>query len=100
MKIYRIEKIMHSGRKGIRLETVTSEKYEGMIGSIVYIDDLDFVKPFQKLHMIIKGHPKYNYWDTTEVINIVCNPSDKKYLCETINTIYVFKQLEWEDKSC
>ena len=94
MKKYRIEKILHSGRKGIRFEPVIESKYDGLIGSIVEIEDLYSVEEFQTLHMIIKNHPQYDWWDTTEVLGLAYDSFKKEYFCETINTIYVFKEID------
>lgn len=91
MTKYEIVNIVHSGRKGIRGEKVTQKKYEDLIGCIAYID-IDSVKPFQSVHMILKGHPEYDWWDTSVLIAWCTN--DKEMYLETANSIYKFREID------
>lgn len=93
MSKYKIIDIVHSGRKGIRGTKVTQSKYENMIGCIAYID-IDNIKPFQSVHMILKGHPEYDWWDTSVLISYEINWYTNKISLETANTIYLFEKIE------
>lgn len=90
MNKYKIIDIVHSGRKGIRGEKVTQSKYENMIGCIAYID-IDSVKPFQSVHMILKGHPDYDWWDTSVLLSFSLHKGHMEI--ETANSIYVFEEV-------
>ena len=94
-KKYKILKILHNGRKGIRGNPVTDIKYDGLINADVYIENLDDIVKFQCLHINIIGHSTYNWWDTTEVITMSYNPINRKYYIETINTIYILQELDY-----
>lgn len=94
MREYKILEILHSGRKGIRLDPVTEEKYNGMVDNIVRINKLENVKEFESIRMYIKHHPLYDFWDTSAIIGLSYSLSEHKYYLETINTIYVLQELE------
>lgn len=90
MNKYKIIDIVHSGRKGIRGEKVTQSKYEALVGCIAYID-LDAIKPFQSVHMILKGHPDYDWWDTSVLLSFSLHEGYMEI--ETANSIYVFEEV-------
>ena len=92
MSKYKIIDIVHSGRKGIRGEKVTQSKYENMIGCIVYID-IDNIKPFRSVHMMLKGHPEYDWWDTSVLISYHTDSYDR-LLFETVNSIYILEKID------
>lgn len=92
MNKYKIIDIVHNGRKGIRGEKVTQSKYENMIGCIAYID-IDNIKPFKSVHMILKGHPEYDLWDTSVLISYHTDSYDR-LLFETVNSIYILEKID------
>lgn len=92
MSKYKIIDIVHSGRKGIRGTKVTQSKYENMIGCIAYID-IDNIKPFQSVHMILKGHPEYDLWDTSVLISYHTD-SYNRLSFETVNSIYILEKID------
>lgn len=91
MNKYKIINIVHSGRKGIRGEKVTQSKYENMIGCIAYID-IDSIKPFHSIHMMLKGHPDYDWWDTSVLIAYHTDLNNRM-LFETVNSIYILEEI-------
>lgn len=93
MSKYKIIDIVHSGRKGTRGTKVTQSKYENMIGCIAYID-IDNIKPFKSVRMILKGHPEYDLWDTSVLISCEVNWRINKISLETANTIYLLEKIE------
>ena len=93
MAKYKIIDIVHSGRKGIRGTKVTQSKYENMIGCIAYID-IDNIELFQSVHMILKGHPEYDWWDTSVLISYEINWRINKISLETANSIYILEKIE------
>lgn len=92
MTKYKIIDIVHSGRKGIRGEKVNKLKYEALIGCIAYID-VDSIKLFQNVHMILKGHPNCDWWDTSVLISYEVNWYTNKISLETANTIYLLEKI-------
>lgn len=92
-KKYKIMTILHSGRKNTRYTMVNNEKYDGLIGCIVICKDLHSLKPYECLKMKIKDVLFYRTWETTSVICLYQNV-DTYYYCETINSIYVLKELD------
>ena len=96
MTRYKIIKIEHSGRRGIRGEPVTDEKYDGLVNSIFYlkgIDVLEQCEQFSMLHMIfIETSSYYNDWRTSEVLQIIRH-FDDLYEVETVNTIYYLMRM-------
>lgn len=90
MTKYKIIDIVHSGRKGIRGEKITKPKYEALVECIAYID-IDSIKPFQNVHMILKGHPNYDWWDTSALITFSLEQNYIKF--ETVNSIYILEEI-------
>ena len=91
-KVYVITDIVHSGRKGIRGERVTEEKYVGLIGIRVNLD-IDNIQPYKTIKMnLLDHHPYYNWWTTSIVIASIAE--DDKVEIETANTIY--RLTEWK----
>lgn len=93
MSKYKIIDIVHSGRKGTRGTKVTQSKYENMVGCIAYID-IDNIKLFKSVHMILKGHPEYNLWDTSVLISCEVNWRINEISLETTNSIYILEKIE------
>lgn len=91
MNEYKIIDIVHSGRKGIRGTKVTQSKYENMVGCIAYID-VDNVKLLRSVHMILKGHPEYDWWETSVLISCEINQNTNRILLETVNSIYILEK--------
>lgn len=93
---YKITKIVHSGRKGIRGEPVQDEKYDGLIDSVVtlrWIRTLEECEQFTPLKMnLIKTDTCFDTWYTSEVIQIALVTEDV-YEVETVNAIYYFQLL-------
>ena len=90
MSKYKIINIVHSGRKGIRGEKVTQSKYEDLVGCTAYID-VNSIRPFQSVHMILKGHPSYDWWDTSVLLSFSL---DNGYMeIETANSIYMLEEI-------
>lgn len=94
---YKIIKIEHSGRMGIRGEPVRSEKYEGLVDSVFYLQGIDVLEQceqFSMLHMkLIETNSYYDDWRTSEVLQIIRH-FDDLYEVETVNTIYYFQRLD------
>lgn len=88
---YKIIGIYHSGRKGLRGEPRTDPKYEGMIGTLCDFDPEE-VKMYQEVRFHLKDHPMYEWWHTTGAVGLARN-FDGSYHFETVNTIYVFKEV-------
>lgn len=95
MKIYIIREITHSGRKGLRGAPVEDEKYESMIGATI-VCNLESAKQFKKLRWDFKNHPLYDYWNTSEVLALSYNYKTDLWELETVNTIYMLKEVQNE----
>lgn len=93
---YKIIKIEHSGRRGIRGEPVTDGKYDGLVNSVFYlkgIDTLEQCEQFSMLHMkFIETESFYDDWHTSEVLQIIRH-FDDLYEVETVNTIYYLMRI-------
>lgn len=87
-----IKEICHSGRKGTRWTAVDDIKYNGLIGCFAEFD-MDSVERFKGVHMVLKGHPYYDWWDTTGIIQLA-RRLDGDYVLETVNTIYVLEEVK------
>lgn len=89
LKKYKLINIVHSGRKGLRGDKVTAEKYDDVIGSEVLFDIND-IKQFKNMTFLFKNHPIYDYWTTSEVLAL--RTDDDGTICaETVNSIYIFE---------
>ena len=93
VKRYKIMTILHSGRKNTRYTMVNNEKYDGLIGSIVVCKDLHEVQPYENLKMKVKEGAFRGVWETSPVICLYQNV-DTYYYCETVNSIYVLKEID------
>ena len=92
MEKWTLTEVLHSGRKGERDTPVDNPKYDDIIGWTVGLDK-DNLKPFEEFRFYFKGHPKYDYWTTTAVIEAHVFCYNTMYV-ETVNTIYVFERVE------
>lgn len=90
--MFKIIGIYHSGRKGVRWENVTQPKYDGMVGCLTTFDPNN-VEQFDGVRFYLKGHPLYEWWDTTAVVQLA-RDFDGNYVLETVNTIYVFQEVK------
>ncbi len=92
---YKINEILHSGRKGIRNEPVNNSKYDGLVGSVVELKGLNVIedcKQFDRLTILpISSDSAYNFWETSAVIGI-SKSFHGEYYVETINTIYILEE--------
>lgn len=89
---YKILAIYHSGRKGDRWSLRKDQKYYGLTECLCDFDPIR-VKQFECYRLHLQGHPEYEWWDTTAVIQL-SRDFDGKYYLETINTIYVFEEVK------
>ena len=95
-KLYTIEKVIHSGRKGIRYEPVTDPKYDGLVGTRCYADFAES-KQFQKMHFDIPSgeiNCPYDWWDTSEILELKVYKETGEVFLETANTIYVLQEVD------
>ena len=92
MEKWTLTEVLHSGRKGERNTPVDNPKYDDIIGWTVGLDK-DNLKPFEEFRFYFKGHPKYDYWTTTAVIEAHIEKGNILHI-ETVNTIYVFERVE------
>lgn len=92
-KKYEIIDILHSGRKDIRNTKRTDDKFDGMIGSIITIDRVEAFKP---LHFRFVDSTDSYRWTTTALIALYQDTrmDDDIYYFETVNTIYVLRELQ------
>ena len=93
MKTYKIVEILHSGRKGQRYSPVTNPKYEYMVNSLIRLD-FDFVKQYEPINWFFLNHPIYKYWNTSALLALSRDEDEFWYL-ETVNTIYVLKEVDY-----
>ena len=90
--MFRIKEILHSGRKGIRGEPVDDYKYDGLVGCYAEFDIND-IRAYQGVHMVISGHSFYDWWHTSPVIQLT-RRNFNVYELETVNTIYILEEME------
>lgn len=91
---YKILNIAHSGRKDIRLSPVKDPRYNGLIGSIIEMDNIENSKLFDRLKWdFVENKPIwYDFWTTSPIISISLG-FDNHYVVETVNTIYVLEKV-------
>ena len=89
--------IMHSGRKNTRYKTVTDDKYDELMGSIVVCKDLDKVKRFECIKMKVLDSPFHKVWETSPVISL-WEKVNHFYYCETVNSIYILLEVSDDSK--
>lgn len=92
-----ITDIVHSGRKGIRLNPVTSPKYDGLLGVRGRVN-LDIIQQFKRFSFDLIGHSYYDYWTVSEVLGVKTDIIKGIIEIETYNSIYTFKALTDTDK--
>lgn len=95
MNKYIIKAITHNGRKGLRGTPVDAEKYESMIGATI-VCNLEGAKQFRELRWDFENHPLYDYWNTSEVLALSYNYKTDLWELETVNTIYMLKEVSNE----
>ena len=91
LRPYKILDVVHSGRKGIRGERVTAEKYNDLIGSTVLFD-IDELGQFRCMNFMFKNHPIYEFWTTSETLSLGIDKNRVVHV-ETANSIYTFEPL-------
>ena len=90
---YRVKGIYYNGRRGIRWEPVTEEKYDGLIDALISWD-VNGIKQFQGTSFkVLSGGPWY--WYTSEILQL--SKKDKTYVLETANTIYELEELDGDE---
>lgn len=92
---YVIKSIKHSGRKDIRGKDVTDSKYDGLIGARCMTDIYES-KQFHKMRLDIPASEincPYDWWDTSEVLELVFNKKTREVYIETANTLYVLQEV-------
>lgn len=94
METFIIKSIKHSGRKGIRGTDVDNPKYDGLVGSKCEID-IDAIEQFKPYSFRVFS-PTYDWWRISEVLTIVLSSTKEETTLriETINAIYIFKEVE------
>ena len=90
--IWIVEKVTHSGRKGIRGEEIPDHEATGYKCKF----EVEDIKQFKPLQMDFVDNPYYEYWGTTEVLETGwIKHQDKNVLSvETANSIYYFMPVE------
>lgn len=94
-KIYEIVDILHNGRKGIRYKRVRHKKYTGLVGTHAIIDT-DKMKQFKPFRFDLIDHFIYQWWEISEVLEARID-DDGTLVIETVNSIYVFKEVKNEN---
>lgn len=96
-KKYRIYKISHSGRKGLRDKPVEDDKHKGMVGSIIISRDVSKIKQFQEYYFkFVSTNSGWDNFRTSEVIglqSLVPSTDKPKYMLETANTLYYLEEI-------
>lgn len=95
MTTYKIKGIYHNGRENPRMEPVADEKYETLVGSIVGCD-INEIRQFKPTKFTFYDNPRYDFWNTSEILQLSRRLSDDMYELETVNTIYILEELEGE----
>ena len=89
---YRITEVYHSGRKGDRGDPRGDSEHTSLLGCRCSFNPAN-VKHFQSVRLKLLGHPDYQWWDTSEVVQL-SRDFKGNYILETINTIYVLQEDE------
>lgn len=99
-KKYKILNVAHSGRKDVRLSPVKDPRYDGLIGSIIEMDNIENSKLFDRLKWdFVENKPIwYDFWTTSPIISISLS-FDNHYVVETVNTIYVLEKVYERNKN-
>jgi hypothetical protein len=93
--MYKITGIFHNGRQGARWESVTDSKYEDLVGCTIGWD-VNAVKQFEPTKFLLKNHPLYSFWNTSQVLQL--SKEGNRHILETVNTIYLLEDLSDADK--
>ena len=93
LRKYILKEILHSGRKGIRGTDRTELKYKGLLGYQCFISSAQ-IRQFKPCKFDVNS-PYYDWWRTSEVLaaKIYCNDDGTFLEIETVNTIYIFKEV-------
>lgn len=93
---YRIVNILHSGRKGFRNSEVLDSKYQGMISSVIKLNEykhIEDVEQYKTLRWTFEdSESPYEWWETSAVIGLAVDWNNH-FRLETVNTIYVLEAL-------
>ena len=87
--MYKLESITHSGTKGERGTPVTDEKYEYMVGSIVFLNP-NTIRIGFSFEFYFRQHPYYRSWVVSRVKWYGYREDHKVLEVETMNSIYTF----------
>ena len=92
-----VEKIEHSGRRGIRGTEIPDHAIAGATCSF----DYKTIKQFKPFRITLRGHVDFDSWDMSEILEVGWIKHEDKNLLlviETANTIYFFKPIEPVEK--
>ena len=91
---WKIINVEHNGRKGLR----GSPKPNAVLGYECTFDWRN-IKQFKPLRLKLKHHPDYDWWDTTEMLELSAKFEDNNatLILETVNSIYYFELINLED---
>ena len=90
MNRYKIKGIYYNGRRGIRWEPVTEEKYDGLLDALISWD-INGIRQFEGTTFKVLSDEPY-YCHTSEILQLI--KRDRVYELETANTIYVLEELD------
>ena len=93
---YKIIDITHSGRKGVRGTRVDEYKYDPLFGAIIKTDDICKTEQFHGMKWFLLNNTIYDYWNTSAVLGISRTKDGKRYIIETVNTIYELEVIDNE----
>lgn len=101
MTKFRINAILHSGRKGTRGTPVDDPKYDGMVGSEIMFEEKDILR-FKSLHFFFTrtNYPHgYKWFETSAVLGAHGEYEQGKQIIviETENTLYRLYRLDKQD---
>lgn len=93
VKKYKIKEILHSGRKAERGLPVQDNKYEHVVGYNCFFNKEDIIVGLPFIFLFLYN-PEYMWWGMSNVVSVKDNSSDNELVVETLNSIYVFKEIE------
>ena len=88
----RIKSITHSGRKGLRGTPVDDPKYDGVVGSLLWLNPAS-MQQFTPLCFYLINNKNYTTWTTSEVLESYIN-LDGELVIETYNSVYTLEMEE------
>lgn len=94
-KKYKIARILHSGRKGIRGTEVTNPKYDDVLGCIGWLD-ADQVEQFKRYRIDLVDSETNDWWNVSEVLALTMDRSTGNIELETANSLYELEEIHDE----